>query len=125
MYLIDTHVIIWTLYNPEELPQKVKDILDNEQCFFSIASLWEMAIKIGLKKININQSIREIADSLFKSGIEMRSITPEDCDIVKEFPAIHKDPFDRIIIAQALESNLTIVTKDGLIPQYDVNTVWE
>lgn len=124
MYLIDTHVIIWMLYDPEELPQKVIDILDNGQCFFSIASLWEMSIKIGLKRLNLNQTIREIADTLFKSGLEMMGITPEDCDIVKNLPAIHKDPFDRIIISQALENNLTIVTKDNIIPEYNVNTVW-
>lgn len=125
MYLVDTHVIIWTLYKPELLSANVKNILDNEECFYSIASLWELAIKTGLKKISLNQSMRQISDSLKQSGIKLRSITPEDCDTVKGLPPIHKDPFDRIIISQAIVSHMTIVTKDSIIPDYNVRTVWE
>lgn len=102
MYLIDTHVIIWMLYDPDALSDKVRNILENEKCFYRIASLWEMAIKIGLKKLNIRQSLQEIADSLQFSGFEMKEITPEDCDIVKSLPFVHKDPFDRLIISQAI-----------------------
>ncbi len=125
MYLIDTHIIIWTLYAQEMLSQKAKDIMDNEECCFSIASLWEMSIKKGLKKIDFDQSLKQIADTLLDAGIKLRSITPDDCDIVKNLPPIHKDPFDRIIIAQALFDNMPILTKDEIIPQYDVQTVWK
>lgn len=125
MYLIDTHIIIWTLYNQAMLSQKAKDIMDNEECCFSIASLWEMAIKKGLKKIDFDQSLKQIADILLNGGIKVRNITPDDCDIVKNLPFIHKDPFDRIIIAQAISDNMPILTKDEIIPKYDVQTVWK
>lgn len=125
MYLIDTHIIIWTLYNQKMLTQKAKDIMDNEECCFSIASLWEMAIKQGLKKIDFDQSLKQISDTLLNAGIKLRKITPEDCDIVKNLPPIHKDPFDRILIAQSILDDMTILTKDEIIPKYNVRTVWE
>lgn len=125
MYLIDTHIIIRMLYKPDELPENVRNILDNEQCFYSVASLWEMAIKIGLKKLSLKQSMKQIADSLEESGIRQKAITAADCDIVKSLPSIHKDPFDRIIISQAMADRMTIVTKDSIIPKYDVDVAWD
>lgn len=124
MFLLDTHVIIWTLYDYKQLPDRVVNIMQTEECCISIASLWEMAIKSGLKKLELDQSIRQIADSFTQGGISVRGITPDDCDIVKTLPGIHKDPFDRIIIAQAMADGMTVITKDGYIPQYAVETVW-
>lgn len=125
MYLLDTHVIIWTLYDYKQLPERVVNIMQNEECCISIASLWEMAIKSGLKKLELDQSIKQIADSFEQGGIHIRSITPDDCDVVKKLPVIHKDPFDRIIIAQAMADRMTIITRDSFIPQYNVNTIWD
>ncbi len=82
-------------------------------------------IKKGLEKIDFDQSLKQISDTLLNGDFKLRNITPEDCDIVKSLPSIHKDPFDRIIISQAIYDNMPILTKDEINPKYDVQTVWE
>lgn len=125
MYLLDTHVIYWALRGSEKLPEKVKYILEKEDCCISIASLWEMSIKNALGKLELNRTCREIAAFYGSEGIPLLSITPDDCDILNQLPFHHKDPFDRIIIAQAITNKCQIVTKDHIIQEYDVQTVWE
>ena len=123
-YLLDTHTLLWGLYNSSDLSHEVIKILSNETCFISIASLWEMAIKSSLGKLNLSQPIPVIYSTCKEYGIEMIPVKPEHCQTVISLPFIHKDPFDRMIIAQAKEENLTILTKDTYIPMYGVNTLW-
>lgn len=124
-YLLDTHVIYWALRGSDKLPDRVKAIIETEDCCISIVSLWEMAIKSSLGKLELNRSIREIADIFDGMDIPVIGISPDDCDRLKTLPFIHKDPFDRLIICQALTNECIIVTKDEIIPKYDVKTVWE
>ena len=125
MFLIDTHVLLWSLYDSNQLTNEVKEKLDQSKCCVSIASLWEIAIKSSIGKLEIRQSIQEIADICENHGIKVIAITPRDCDEMKNLPRIHNDPFDRIIIAQAKTKDCTIITKDSFIPQYDVKTFWQ
>ena len=124
MYLIDTHVLLWSLYDSNQLSNPVRGKLNQSECCVSIASLWEIAIKSCIGKLELKQSIQDIADICEKHGIKVIGITPCDCDEMKMLPRIHNDPFDRIIIAQAKTKNCTIITKDRFIPQYDVKTFW-
>jgi len=123
-YLLDTHTLLWGLYDSSELSPQVIQIMNNETCFISIASLWEMAIKSSLGKLDLSQPIPVIFSKCKEYGIEMIPIKPEHCQTVMNLPFKHKDPFDRIIIAQATEENLTILTKDAYISLYDVKTYW-
>ena len=83
-----------------------------------------MTIKQSLGKFALKQSIREITGVCEANNISIIGITPEHCDRMIKLPFIHRDPFDRIIIAQAQENGYVLVTKDSNIPLYDVETIW-
>ncbi len=123
-YLLDTHTLLWGLYDSSELSPAAIRIMSKESCCISIASLWEMAIKNSLGKLSLSQSILTISSKCKEYGIEMIPIKPEHCQAITILPFIHKDPFDRIIIAQAKTEDMTILTKDSFIPMYDVKTLW-
>ena len=123
-YLLDTHTLLWALYDSNKLSDNVKNTLRESDCCVSIASLWEMAIKNSIGKLELKQSIKDIANVCNKNGIAIIDITPSHCDSIRELPDIHHDPFDRIIIAQAMSNECTIITKDSLIPKYGVRTIW-
>lgn len=122
--LLDTHVLIWAFYESSKIPSPAKRAIISGNNYVSIASLWEMAIKSSLGKLSLSQSIMEIAERCKLSGITLVGIKPEHCHALAKLPFIHKDPFDRIIIAQAMEEGLTILTADAFIPQYGVETIW-
>lgn len=123
-YLLDTHALIWGLYDSQNLSANAKVILNTEDCFVSTASFWEIAIKKSLGKISLSQSINEIAETCKKYEIQFLHIEPEHCQKVSALPFHHRDPFDRILIAQAQTEKMSILTKDQFIPLYDVQTIW-
>ena len=90
-YLLDTYVLIWLLYDSKQLSDDVKNALCESDCFVSIASLWEMAIKNSIGKLKLKQSIEDIANKCTKNGISILDITPSHCDIIRELPDIHRD----------------------------------
>ncbi|MCR5788824.1 MAG: type II toxin-antitoxin system VapC family toxin [Lachnospiraceae bacterium] len=125
MYLIDTHVLIWSLFDAGKLSDQAEHIITNSNMIYvSIASLWEIAIKQSIGKIEIQSTLQEIADQCSKSQIDVLNILPVHLDVIKQLPRIHNDPFDRLIIAQAVTEGLTLITKDTYIPQYDIKTIW-
>ena len=121
-YLLDTHAIIWYVWSDPRLPLKVRVMMDSEECFYSIASLWEIAIKASLKKeekrLNLQRSIAEIAAMCDAQGIGILPITPQACERICTLPHIHDDPFDRMIIVQAILGGMKLVTKDANIHKY-------
>ena len=123
-YLIDTHILLWAIYDSKELSDQAKEILGSARCAISMASLWEISIKISIGKLKIRQSIQDLANFCSQYGIDIVDITPACCDTMIKLPFIHNDPFDRIIIATAKVNEYTILTKDSIIPKYDVKTVW-
>ena len=124
MLLIDTHILLWALYDSGKLTERARIALNHDDRCVSIASLWEMAIKQSLGKLELSQSIEEIAEQCDKNDISIIGIEPKHCQKQMELPFIHKDPFDRIIIAQAVTEGYTIITADEYIQQYDVKTLW-
>lgn len=126
IYILDTNALIFYLYNPEQLSKAAADIVHNEnnKIYASIVSLWEIAIKSSIGKLEIKNSMEEIAGICLKYKIELLEISPQHLDQIANLPQIHGDPFDRLIISQAIVENLTIVTRDLIIPKYDVNTIW-
>ena len=124
MYLLDTHAIIWDVSGSNELSSTAKNIMETKRCFFSFASLWEIAIKQAKGTLQFNIDIPKLKTVL--EDVEFIYLPPTefDAEAIKALPDIHKDPFDRLLIAQAIENNLTIVTTDSKIPQYNVKTIW-
>ncbi len=123
-YLLDTHVILWMIYDSKQLSNMARSIIKTERYYVSEATLWEIAIKISIGKLKIKQSIQEITELCVQQQIEIIDIASAYCDAMINLPPIHNDPFDRIIIATAHVNGYAIVTRDGIIPKYDIPTVW-
>lgn len=116
--LLDTHVMLWWLGDSDELSDQVKDLLDTEpSVHLSAVSAWEIAIKQSLGKLDGPDDLAErVRDSQFTS----LPITAGHGVRAGRLPALHRDPFDRILVAQAQIEGMTVVTRDKWIPQYDV-----
>ena len=118
--LLDTHVLLWAAGSPAQLPPAARALLEdlNNELVFSAASLWEIAIKRGLGRADFQVDARVLRRGLLDNGYLELSITSEHAVFIDSLPAIHKDPFDRILIAQATVEGITLLTADVLIAQY-------
>ena len=123
-YLLDTHAILWYVRADPRLPMSLRQTMDSEECFYSIASLWEIAIKQSLGKLQIELSVPGMEAQCHLRDIRILPIRSNAIERIKTLPNLHRDPFDRLLIAQALEEGLVMVTRDGIIPQYPVQSVW-
>ena len=125
-FLLDTHVLIWYTNGDKSLSEaainNVKNI--NNECFISIASIWEIAIKVSLNKLELKSEFDQIIDFLTDLDIEILPITFEHIQILNTLEYHHKDPFDRMIISQAIAEQLTIITKDENFRKYQVMVKW-
>lgn len=126
MYLLDTNALLYFLYDNEKLSKKASDIIyhSNAKISVSIVSMWEIAIKSSIGKLEIKSSISKIAETCEKEQFEILSIKPFHLDEIERLPTIHGDPFDRLIISQAISENLVLITKDGTMPLYNVKVLW-
>ena len=125
--LVDTHCWLWYLLSPERLNTSAREHLQNpaHQIYFSAASAWEIVIKYGLGKLKLPLSPRQyIPSRLAALGHESLPITQEHTLGVEGLPAHHKDPFDRILIAQTLVEDLELVTADESLKRYEVDLLW-
>ena len=112
------------MFDSENLSKTAKEIINNEFCYYSKVSLWEIAIKQTRNLLQYKNSIQDIIDACKEEEFEEVSVSGKSLELIKNLPDIHRDPFDRLLITMAQENNLTIVTKDTKIPLYDVKTVW-
>ena len=126
MYLLDTNALLFFLYDSEKLSKRASEVIyhNDEKICVSIVSLWEIAIKSSIGKLEIKSSISKIAETCEKEQFDILSIKPFHLDEIGRLPMIHGDPFDRLIISQAIVENLIIITKDGTIPLYNVKVLW-
>ena len=127
-YLLDTHTAIWALWGDDDkLSAKAKNIIADRtvELAVSIASAWEIAIKIskGGKVPNMG-GVTAFIDKLRENGVEILGITAEEVKIVETLPFFHKDPFDRIIIATAKSYGLVLISADENVQKYDISWVW-
>ena len=125
--LIDTQALIWFVENDKSLPIKIKELMKDadNSILISIASLWEMTIKMSIGKLNINCTISEMFDKLTDNGFELLPVLPEHIVQLSMLEYIHRDPFDRIIISQGLSENIKIVSSDSIFDKYTVKRVWK
>jgi PIN domain nuclease of toxin-antitoxin system len=117
--LLDTHALIWFTGEPDTLrPEARNAIVDAETVVVSAASIWEISTKAALGKLGA--PVDDILVELGEWGFDLLSITPRHAWAVGDLPRHHRDPFDRILVAQAQLEGLTIVTRDSEIPRYQV-----
>jgi PIN domain nuclease of toxin-antitoxin system len=124
--LLDTHTFIWFFNGDDQLSFKAKKLIEDPKAtkFVSIASIWEVAIKITLKKLDFDGKTSEVADLIDKNGFEILPISVEHVVVYEELELTHRDPFDRILVAQAMVEKMIIITKDENIQKYRVKTNW-
>lgn len=125
-YLLDTHTILWVQSKDDNLSKKAKEIIENteNQCYVSIASLWEMAIKVTTKKLTIAIGFKNFYNYLISNHFKVLSINQLHLNILISLPFHHKDPFDRLLISQAITENLTLISADQHFKSYPVNLIW-
>jgi PIN domain nuclease of toxin-antitoxin system len=117
-YLLDTHIIIWAVDQTDKLSEAYRQLLEQEdQCVVSIASLWEIAIKKSLGKLEVRD---DLADFLRRTGVAILPVELPHIEAVRTLPHHHRDPFDRMLIAQAIAENLSLLTVDRHFALYGV-----
>ena len=120
--LLDTRLILWWLNDDEKLIAEHRNIITTVEniCFISAASIWEISIKQKLGKLQIPANYIE---ELKKEGFQELPVSWDHCSLVSVLPLIHRDPFDRLLIAQSKLENLTLISADEMIKQYDISVI--
>jgi PIN domain nuclease of toxin-antitoxin system len=123
--LLDTHIVWWFLNGSEKLPATAGDIICNPEndIYVSIASVWEAAIKISIGKLEFDGGINGFIEAIEDNGFSLLEVNIKHIKIVTELPFIHRDPFDRMFIAQAMTENMAIMTVDENILKYDLKHI--
>jgi PIN domain nuclease of toxin-antitoxin system len=121
-FLLDTHVFLWFIQGDTTLTNEVQRVItdDSNALYFSIVSLWEIIIKVNIGKLKIDYTIAEIYTLLEQLKIEVIPIDPSDLAQYQPLPLHHRDPFDRLLIAQAIERSLILVSADREFAAYPV-----
>ena len=126
-YLLDTHTLIWFIENHDLLPQKVKETInsnDNE-IYISVITLFEIAIKININRLKIRFSLNDLIKDIQQQGFEIIGIYEAHLYKYITLPLIHRDPFDRILVATAISEKLKLITSDKENQLYNVEWMWE
>ena len=126
-YLLDTHAFLWFVSEDNRLSSKAQSIIKNSRndIYFSAVSAWEMSIKIRLGRLSIEEELEPfIIKQLSENNFSTLSITIFHSIYTSKLPEIHKDPFDRMIIAQSKVENMSLISKDKNIKKYKVPVVW-
>ena len=126
-FLLDTHTLIWFFGSDERLSPKAKQFIENPSYkkYFSVASIWEMGIKHSIGKLQLGMPLSEIVQHVQDNGIELINITEEHALRVGNLPLHHRDPFDRMIIAQCLCLDFGIIGKDKAFDLYlPLERIW-
>jgi PIN domain nuclease of toxin-antitoxin system len=118
--LLDTHLLLWAAGEPRRLSKQARTLIGNpdNELLFSSASLWEVAIKRGLGREDFKVDARLLRRGLLDNGYNELPIVSDHVVATESLPPIHKDPFDRILVAQATVEGVTLLTVDPLVSQY-------
>jgi PIN domain nuclease of toxin-antitoxin system len=118
--LLDTHLLLWAANEPKRLPKAARLLIENieNELLFSAASIWEITIKLGLGRKDFQVDARLLRRGLLDNGYTELPITSEHAVNIDNLPAQHKDPFDRILVAQAMVEGITLLTTDAKMSGY-------
>ncbi|MBF0131399.1 MAG: type II toxin-antitoxin system VapC family toxin [Magnetococcales bacterium] len=125
--VMDTHVFLWWIWNSESLSNKSREILLDEdcECYLSVASMWELSIKVGLGKLTLAKPLdRFLSDHMANNGFCRLDITLPHVAGVSTLPFHHRDPFDRLLISQAMLERMPILGADKIFDAYGVERLW-
>ena len=122
-HLLDTHVVLWFL-NGEGLSNKTKESITNGENFISVVSLWEVAIKMNIGKYSFNGGFTAFLELVKRNGFSVLQIKEEYLEKLLVLPLLHRDPFDRLIIASSIIEGMTVITADKNIQKYDIAWIW-
>ncbi len=125
--LLDTHAFLWFITDAPKLSSRAKNLMEDPENdrIMSVASLWEIAVKNSLGKLELKEPFEIfIPRQLERNAIALRSIEVEHLAKVVKLPFHHRDPFDRLIVAQALAENLSIVSIDSRLDDYGISRLW-
>jgi PIN domain nuclease of toxin-antitoxin system len=125
-YLVDTQSFIWFVEDDERLPQRITAVMEQNdtRLLVSIASLWEMTIKVSLGKLLLTDTLETIFARLEQNGFDVLPIDTAHLATLSTLPLIHRDPFDRIILAQAIHESLPVISSDAVFAKYPVKRIW-
>jgi len=126
-YLLDTHTVLW-FFNGDKtsLSDAAKSIIQNQQHtkFVSMVSVWEVGIKISIGKLVFPQNTNGFVNQIQKNGFELLPINANHIAAIEQLPLIHRDPFDRLLVATAIVEQIEIISNDKNIKLYPVNRIW-
>jgi PIN domain nuclease of toxin-antitoxin system len=124
--LLDTHALIWFLEGSSTLSLTAKNAIlnQNNAKYISIVSIWEVVIKLSLGKIDLKMSLEDFIKLIENNGFILLHLSPNQIFQIVGMPFIHKDPFDRMLIAQCIADKLTLVSTDQYFSAYNINILW-
>jgi PIN domain nuclease of toxin-antitoxin system len=120
--LLDAHLLLWAAARSARLPREARELLqdDSNDVYYSAASIWEIAIKSSLRRKDFRVDLTQLLATLPEMGLVELPVTAAHAAGVTRLPSIHRDPFDRLLIAQSIVEPLTLLTNDALLDRYRV-----
>ena len=123
--LLDTHSFLWFIAGNPKISSELRLKIEDNHNLLSIASIWEIAIKSSIGKLNVGMSIPDLVkEQVVNNGIELLDITVKHLAVVADLSLHHRDPFDRLIIAQAIVEKIPIVGIDSVFDSYPIQRIW-
>jgi len=124
MYLLDAHALVWAIAAPESLPIRARKILSQEEVAASVVSYWELVLKKGRKTAPVAQPAVWWDRFVTRTAIEVIPVRVTHVERLDAMPELHRDPFDRMLLAQALVENYSLISRDAGLHRYGVPVVW-
>jgi len=122
--LLDTHTFIWWDREPERIPSETLELMQQAELLLSLVSLWEIQIKTQIGRLRLNMPLSEMAKHHQVNGVTLLPMMLPHILELEQLPQHHRDPFDRLIIAQSRIESITIVTRDSAFQKYDCKLMW-
>ena len=125
--LLDTHALLWWLANDSRLSKTARDtIIDGRNALlWSMASSWEIAVKVGIGKLKLSRPLHQLyVEIVTNQAVELLPVTHDHCTLLAGLPLHHRDPFDRMLVAQAQREELPLLSADPKISRYEVEVLW-
>jgi PIN domain nuclease of toxin-antitoxin system len=125
--LLDTHAMLWWLRDDHRLSDVARSMLGggSTELLWSLASSWEVAVKITVGKLDLGRPVERLfADLVTEQGVDLLPVGHEHCSRVAALPLHHRDPFDRMLVAQAQEQGVPLLSADDKLRRYDVDVLW-